>query len=740
MPEPKPIVIERTIAGRPLRIETGYIATQAHSVLVTYGETSVLCAVTSSKAREGVDFFPLTVDYRVRMFAAGKIPGGFFKREARPSTAETLTSRAIDRPIRPMFPKEYRDEVNVNIMTVAFDEENDPEPLAMFAASAALCISPCPFYGPVGVARVARVDGELVVNPTHQQLDKADMELNVSCTDDRVVMLEAEGAEISEEQMMEAVRMGHDLCRELNAMQNELREKAGVPKIEVEPFVLDQDVYNKVKDYASKDLETGVQMVEKLERRAYMDELLQRTRDHVITENADDPAALKKHVDEAFGKVRKTIMRGLVLDQGKRTDGRPFDVVRDIWTKTSYLPRVHGSAIFTRGQTQLLSVVTLGSSADRQRIEGLRDTYQERFLLHYNFPHFSVGETGFNRGAGRREIGHGELAERSIRYLLPSEEEFPYTIRIVADCMESAGSTSMATVCSSSLALFDAGVPLKRPVAGISVGLIAREGDVNDYRLLTDIYDEEDFTGDMDFKVAGTTEGITGIQCDMKVLGISHEIIEGALEAAKKARLDILEIMAKDLSEPRKELSDYAPQMSNININPAKIGAVIGPGGSIIRELEADTRCKLDINDDGVITVSGPNGECLKKAIARIREITAEIEDGGEYDAKVVSVKDFGIFVECLPGQEGLVHVEELDWDFEGETEDRYKRGDKVRVKCIGIDAQKRARLSIRALQPKPEGWEPKERKPRGRRPRRDNDRGNRGSGPRRERSEGGES
>jgi polyribonucleotide nucleotidyltransferase len=565
------------------------------------------------------------------------------------------------------------------------------------------------------------VNGKLVVNPTCQQMSQSDMELNVSCTDERVVMIEAEGAEIEEGEMLEAIKMAHDICRELNDLQRELREKCGKEKIEVETFQLNDEFYSKVKDFIAPELEKAVQIVDKAERNTVLSELKRQVLEQFVDEKAEDASDQKKQVSASFDKVRKTIMRSLVMDQGKRTDGRAFDQVRDLWAQTAYLPRVHGNAIFTRGQTQCLSVVTLGSASDRQKIEGLSETREEHFLFHYNFPHFSVGETGFNRAPGRREIGHGELAERSLRYLLPKEEDFPYTIRVVADILESAGSTSMAAVCSASLALFDAGVTMRAPVAGISIGLMTRDGDINDYRILTDIYDEEDFTGDMDFKVAGTDKGITGIQCDMKVLGISHQIIEETLEAARKARLKILEVMNAEISKPREKLSEFAPQMETVKINPMKIGAVIGSGGAVIREIEADTQCKLDIQDDGTITVAGPGGDALQKAIAIIKKLTAEIEEGGIYDARVTGVKNFGLFVECLPKQEGLVHIGELGWDFNGDIEASYKRGDKVRVKCIGIDDQKRVKLSIRALQEKPADYKEPEivqrREARGSRP-----------------------
>jgi len=703
MKKPEPIIVEREVCGRTLKIETGKIATQADTVLVSYGETVVLCAVTDSPSK-GADFFPMTVDYRERMYAAGKIPGGFIKRETRPSTAETLTSRAIDRPLRPLFPKEYRDEVNINIMVLSYDKVNDPQLLAMFAASAALGISQCPFGGPVGVARVGRVDGELVVNPTFEQMEKSDMELNVSAKEGLVVMVESEGAEISEEQTVEAIEKAIEVSTVLEEMQKELTSKVGKEKVKVTPFELDQDIYKEVKAFAYDKLEEGVQIVHKSERYAFLDELNAEITEKFLSGEDGGCEERKSQVFQSVEKVRKGIIRSLVMDQNKRSDGRAFDEVRGLWSEVGMLPRAHGTGVFTRGQTQCMSVVTLGSASDRQRVDGLGASQQERFMLHYNFPHFSVGECGFNRGAGRREVGHGELAERSLRYLLPTEEEFPYTIRVVADIMESAGSTSMAAVCSASLALCDAGVPLKKPVAGISAGLMTRDGDISEYKILTDIYDEEDFSGDMDFKVAGTVDGITGIQCDMKVHGISMNIVKEALEATRKARLVILDSMQEAIDQPRGELSDFAPQMTTISINPSKIGAVIGPGGSMIREIEAESGANLDISDDGTIVISCGDKDGLKIAVSKVKGITAEIEDGVAYDGKVTSIKNFGMFVEVLPGQEGLVHISEVAWDHVEDLEKLYKRGDEVRVKCIGIDAQRRARLSVKVLLPKDEG------------------------------------
>jgi polyribonucleotide nucleotidyltransferase len=700
MKKPEPIVIEREVCGRTLKIETGKIATQANTVIVTYGETVVLCAVTDTPGREGMDFFPMTVDYRERLYAAGKFPGGFIKRETRPSNGETLTSRAIDRPLRPLFPKEYRDEVNINIITMSYDGVNDPQLLAMFAASAALCISPCPFAGPVGVARIGRVDGKLVANPTIEQMEESDMSLNLSAKGGLVVMVEQEGAEISEEQTVEAIEMAIEVSTVLEEMQTELAAKINPVKVVVEPFVLNEEVYNEVKAFAYDKLEEGVQIPDKKTRYAFLDGLKEELTAEFLTDDVEDKATKKAQVFEAVEKIRKGIIRSLVMDDNKRSDGRAFDEVRGMWTEVGMLPRAHGTGVFTRGQTQCMSVVTLGSAQDRQRVDGLGESSQQRFMLHYNFPHFSVGETGFNRGAGRREIGHGELAERSLKYLLPSEEDFPYTIRVVSDIMESAGSTSMAAVCSASLALCDAGVPLKRPVAGISAGLMTRNGDISEYKILCDIYDEEDFSGDMDFKVAGTTEGITGIQCDMKVHGISMQIVKDALESTRKARLDILKAMDLAITKPREELSDFAPQMSTIQINPSKIGAVIGPGGAMIREIEAETGASLNIDDDGTIVISCNDKDGMQLAISKVKGITAEIEDGAVYDGKVTSIKNFGMFVEVLPGQEGLVHISEVAHHRVEDLEKIYKGGDRVLVNCIGIDAQKRARLSAMVILP----------------------------------------
>ena len=684
--------VEQEVAGRLLTMESGRMAKQAAgAVTVRYGDTIVLATVVKADPREGLDFFPLYVDYREKTSAAGKFPGGFFKREGRPTTKETLTMRMIDRPLRPLFPADYRDEVQVQIMVLSADQQQDPDLLGMIGASAAVCLSEIPFNGPIGAVRIGLIDGEFVVNPTHTQLESSDLDMVVSGGSETINMIEVASRELSEEQIAEAVQKAHEVIKQLVRMQEELIAQCGKTKSPVVPMV-SEDLLVSARDKVSDKLREAKAIPDKLERNQAVDALRQELLTELAPENVVAPYTAAQ-VSGAFGKVEKEVVRRLIL-AGIRSDGRGPEDVREITSEVAVLPRTHGSALFSRGQTQALTSVTLGSPSDEQIVDGLIDEYRKKFLLHYIMPPFAVGEVRPIRGPSRRDIGHGALAEKSIASVLPSPDQFPYTIRVTSDVLESNGSSSMATVCGATLALMDAGVPIKDPVAGISIGLVSGEGrDV----LLTDILGEEDHFGDMDFKVAGTQNGITGIQLDMKSSGLKHELVIAALARAKTARLDILREMLTAIDAPRAAISEHAPRLLTVKIDPEKIGKVIGPGGKTIKKIQADYDVDINIDDDGTVTISGIDAPKAEQAQAVIKAMTDDAVVGKIYAGRVTSVKDFGAFVEILPGQDGLCHISELDDGYVAKVEDVCRMGDSMQVKVIAIDDQGRIKLSRKA-------------------------------------------
>ena len=700
------VKVEKEIAGRKLVISTGKVARQADgAVLVHYGETVVLVtAVTGPPRFDDIDFFPLSVDYRERHCAGGKFPGGFIKREGRPSTKEILTARMIDRPIRPMFADGYFQEVQVMASVLSFDGVNDPDILAIVGASAALSISKIPFLGPIAACRLGRVDGELVVNPTYEQLEKSDINLLLGGQKEAINMIEVGSKQVTEDDMADAIMTAHQTVVEVCELIDELQAQVGVEK-EIILTEIDPDLQSQIKDKFAAPIKEAKTIAAKLERNAAMKELMKQALSiHGPIELAENPEEAAKSdaprfqktmVKRAFEKIEKAVIRENLMN-GNRSDGRGFEDVRPISCEVGVLPRTHGSALFTRGETQALVMATLGTVRDAQIIDGLADEYSQSFMLHYNFPPFSVGEARPVRGPGRREIGHGALAERSLEAMRPDIEEFPYTIRLVSDITESNGSSSMASVCGGSLALMDAGVPLEHPIAGISVGLITDDAD--NYHLLTDILGEEDHYGDMDFKVAGTVKGITGIQLDIKMTGLKREILVETLERARQARLKILDTMATAIAEPRVELSEYAPKMISIMIDPEFIGKVIGPSGKMIKSIQEDTKSTIEIQDDGTIFISCVDGDGHIKAKEIIEMMTTPPKVGQIYEkAKVVSVKDFGVFVEIGPGVEGLCHISELSDGYVKTVDTVCKMGDIVPVKLILVDDQGRLKLSRKA-------------------------------------------
>jgi len=689
------VKVKREIAGRTLTIETGQVAKQAHgSAMVRYGDTVVLVTAVRTKPREGIDFFPLTVEYREMTYAAEKIPGGFFKREGRPSTKETLTCRMIDRPIRPLFPEGYRDEVQVISLVLSADQDNDPDLLSVIGASAALALSPIPWGGPLGAVRLGLVDGQILINPTHAQRDAAAMDMIVAGLDDQVNMIEVGAKEVPDAKVLEALKAAMEPIRTVVAMIHELVEKAGAPKL---PFEGPKDVSvleERIEKGFLKELQAAKHIHGKIARNTACDEIRHRAAEAVLIGNGMATEWTEADFKLAWYRVEERLIRRMLL-AGERTDGRKPDELRPIACEVGVLPRTHGSALFTRGETQALVVTTLGTGEDQQIIDGLIEEYKKPFMLHYNFPPFSVGEVKMVRGPSRRDIGHGALAEKSITGVLPTDEQFPYTIRIVSDIMESNGSSSMATACGATLSLMDAGVPIKDPVAGISIGRIS-EGDQE--LLLTDIQGEEDHIGDMDFKVAGTQHGITGVQLDLKIRSLPLEACRKALERAREVRLEILKTMLKTISAPRAEISRHAPRLIQIHINPDKIGKVIGPGGKTIKGLEADTGARIEVEDDGTVTVSSVDVAAAEKAVAAIESLTAEAQVGKTYTGTVVSIKDFGAFIEILPGQDGMCHVSELSDKYVKNVSDVVKMGDTVRVKVISIDDTGRIKLSRKAV------------------------------------------
>ena len=685
--------VERELGGRTLSIETGKMAKQAHgSAVVRYGDTVVLVTATRAEPREGIDFFPLMVEYREMTYAAGKIPGGFFKREGRPSAKETLTCRMVDRPVRPLFPEGYRDEIQIVALVLSADQENDPDILSMIGASAALCLSPIPWDGPIGACRIGLDGDDFILMPTHSQRDGGTLDLAVSGHQDTINMIEVEGAEVPEEKVLEGLEQAQDFIRQVIEMQNELVEKAGKPKQEFGGPKDTSALEKQIEDGYLADLESAKHVAGKLDRKAACDTLKDKAREAILGPEGETDEWSASDFNSAWMNVEDRLIRKMLL-AGERTDGRKPDELRPISCEVGIMPRTHGSALFTRGETQALVTSTLGTGEDQQIIDGLIEEYRKTFILHYNFPPFSVGEVKFMRGPRRRDIGHGALAEKCLKNVVPTGD-FPYTIRTVSDIMESNGSSSMATVCGATLSLMDAGVPIKNPVAGVSVGRIS---DQEKGLLLTDIQGEEDHIGDMDFKVAGTQKGITGIQLDLKVRGVTLDVCREALAQAREARLEILKVMLETIPSPRAEISRHAPRLIQIQINPDKIGKVIGPGGKMIRGIEEQTGASVEIEDDGTVTIASVDAEKAEAAVQMVKDVTAKAEVGKIYTGKVVSVKDFGAFIEILPGQDGMCHISELANDYVKNVTDVVKVGDTVRAKVINVDDRGRIKLSRRA-------------------------------------------
>ncbi len=677
------------VRGKKLALETGKIARQADGAVVAqYGDTIVLATAVSDKTpKEGLDFFPLTIDYQEKTYAAGKIPGGFFKREGRPTEKEILTSRLIDRPIRPLFPKGFFYETQGIINVLSYGDENIADILGIICMSAALTISNIPFQEPIGAVRIGRIAGTFVINPDHREVEECDMNLVVAGTEDALVMVEGEALEISERDLLEALYIAHQEIKSICKIQNDLQSKAGKEKKTVLTPDIEEEFKRSITDITLDKIKEAVIIPDKLMRQMTLDEILKEAVENLNTGEQDRTM----DIVSVFNDIEKRLVRDMIVHENKRVDGRSPEEIRNISSEIGILPRTHGSALFIRGETQCLAVVTLGTSEDEQRIDSLDGESSKTFMLHYNFPPFSVGEVKPLRSPGRREIGHGMLAEKALKAIIPTKTEFPYTIRIVSDILESNGSSSMATVCGGSLALMDAGVPIKAHVAGIAMGLI-KEDDT--YVILTDILGLEDHLGDMDFKVTGTEKGITAFQLDTKIGGIPHEIMEEALEKARKGRLYILSKMNETISVPRENLAPYAPRIYTMQIKQEKIRDVIGTGGKIIRSIVEQTGVKIDIDDSGLINIASPDGESAIKAIEIINSITAEAELGKIYLGKVKRIVDFGAFVEILPGTEGLLHISQISDKRIGKVTDEMSEGDDVLVKVIEIDKLGRIRLS----------------------------------------------
>ena len=679
--------------GRTLVLETGKVARQADgAVVATYGETTVLATIVSAKEpKPGLDFFPLTVNYQEKYYASGRIPGGFFKREGRPTEKETLTSRLIDRPIRPLFADGYKNDTQIIINVLSYDMENDPDIVAMVATSAALTLSGVPFMGPIGGARVGYVNGNFVLNPTVDELKDSKLDLVVAGTGEAVLMVESEAEELSEDTMLGAVMFGHRGFQPVIDAIIALAERAA--KAPRDHHVDDHaDLFARVSEIADSDLKTAYQIINKAERRDAVDAAKSKVVEALVDEEAGVTGQM---VGDLFKKLESRIVRGNILDNGSRIDGRDLKTVRQIEAEVGVLPRTHGSALFTRGETQAVVVATLGTGEDEQMIDSLDGTYKEAFMLHYNFPPFSVGETGRVGSPGRREVGHGKLAWRAVHPMLPPTHEFPYTIRVVSEITESNGSSSMATVCGTSLALMDAGVPLRAPVAGIAMGLIKEE---DRFAVLSDILGDEDHLGDMDFKVAGSAEGITSLQMDIKITGITEEIMKVALDQAKGGRMHILGEMAKALGEARSELGEYAPRIETLKIPVDKIREVIGTGGKVIREIVEKTGAKVNIEDDGTVKVASSDAASIAAAIKWIRSITDDPEVGAIYEGTVVKTVDFGAFVNFFGSKDGLVHISQLNNGRPEKVTDVVKEGDKVFVKLMGFDDRGKVRLSMKVV------------------------------------------
>ncbi len=683
--------IEMEFYGRPLSIETGRLAKQTSgAAFVQYGETVVLVtAVASNSPREAIDFFPLTVDYQERTYAAGKIPGGFFKREGRPAEREILISRIVDRAIRPLFPPGFACETQIVASVLSVDRENDADTLALIGASAALQVSDIPFQGPIAGIRVGRLNGDLVVNPLQSQYQDSDINIFVAAGREAVVMVEGGARIVSEEDILEALFLAHEAAAPLLDVQDELVRVAGKPKRVFQAPSIDTALADRVRTVAVEKLSSALTVAVKQERAAAI-KAAKREATEALGEEFADRAG---EVAEALGKLADGTIRNMIIDERRRLDGRGLTDIRPISCEVGVLPRTHGSSVFTRGETQALAVATLGTSGDEQRVDALIGEQYKKFMLHYNFPPFSVGEARPMRNPGRREIGHGALAERALLAVLPSDKDFPYTIRIVSEILESNGSSSMATVCSGALALMDAGVPISAPVAGIAMGLIKEEGEV---RILSDILGDEDHIGDMDFKIAGTAEGITALQMDIKIAGVTREIMQQALYQARDGRLHILDKMAEALQTPREEVAEYAPRILTLKIKPDKIRDLIGPGGKMIRSIVEETGVKIDVEDDGTVYIASADGDAMNRAISKIDAVTADAEIGKIYTGTVKKVVDFGAFVEILPGKDGLVHISQLAPERVNRVTDVVNEGDEIRVKVLEIDRQGKIRLSLR--------------------------------------------
>ena len=709
-------VFEFDFRGRKLIVEHGELAKQADgAVLVRYNDTVILtAAVVSKNVNLLSDFFPLTVNYQEKLYSVGKIPGGFIKREGRASEAATLAARMIDRPMRPLFPDGFKNEVQIISTVLSVDQDCSPELTAMFASSLAVSISKIPFNGPIAGVKVGRVDGEFIINPTPEELEKSELELTVAGTKEAINMVESSAKQVSEEVMLEALMFGHEAVKELIAFQEEIIAEIGIEKMEYETLVPEEDLIARIKELATDRMDQALRIKDKLEKYAAIDNLKEEIIELYTKENEDSMKEMELKellvkVNMVLSDIEYELFRNIVVKEKIRADGREMDEIRPLSTDIDLLPRTHGSALFTRGQTQALSITTLGALNEHQVIDGLSMEDQKRFMLHYNFPQFSVGETGRYGAPGRREIGHGALGEKALAQVIPSEEEFPYTIRVVSEILESNGSSSQASICAGCMSLMAAGVPIKAPVAGIAMGLITH-GD--DYTILTDIQGMEDHLGDMDFKVAGTKDGITALQMDIKISGITKEILKEALAQAKKARMEILDVITAQIPEPRKEVSKYAPKMITFMINPAKIKDVIGKGGETITKIICEASnvtevtninaVKVELEDDGRVIIYHSDQEIIDRTRKMIEEITREVEEGKIYDAKVVKIESFGCFVQLWPGCEGLVHISELAHERVEKTEDVVSLGDEIIVKALGTDKKGRQNFSRKEALPKP--------------------------------------
>ena len=696
-------VFETSWGGRPLIVEIGLLAKQANgSVLVRYGDTVVLTAAVASKNTSGMDFFPLTVHYIEKMYAVGKVPGGFIKREGRPSENATLTARLVDRPIRPMFPDGVRNEIQITNTVLSVEQDCSPEMAAMFGSSLAIAISDIPFDGPIAGVDVGRIKGEFLINPTPSQKEESDIDLTVAGTAHAINMVESSAKEVDEAAMLEALLFGHQAIKELVAFQNEIVTAVGKEKFEFELASIDENIQQQVQALYKERMVQAIQTQEKKAREEAVNALMEEAVIFFTEKMLNDPDQEEKvkDVHKALHELEKDEVRRLITHERIRPDGRQIDEIRPLESVAGLLPRTHGSSLFTRGQTQALSIATLAPLSEHQIIDGLGTEEDKRFIHHYNFPNFSVGETGRVGSPGRREIGHGALGERALAQVIPSEEDFPYMIRLVAEVLESNGSSSQASICAGTLALMDAGVPIKAPVAGIAMGLVM---DGDNYTVLTDIQGLEDHLGDMDFKVAGTEKGITALQMDIKIQGITEAILQEALEQAQKARLEILDNITSELAQPRKELSPFAPKIDMIQIDPEKIKVVIGKGGETINSIIEETGVKIDITQDGNVSIASADQAMIDRAKAIVESLVAEVESGQTYEGTIIRIESYGAFVEVLPGKSGLLHISQIDHRRIEKVEDVFDLGDKVTVKVTGIDERGRIDLSRKVLMQKPE-------------------------------------